>query len=321
MTPAIPSSSTTTSRPVRRQAGSSSPPGERARSRRRRTAAMSRGVLGRYGDRHGRSREIVQRKGAVGSVLIIDRDAVTLGDCRLVAHLGPEEAAGNGALVCREYLDGPAGARGGCREVVAADFTALPYDPPEDKEGESGRRALDIAVGLNGDSYRLELVEGSMSIPALRWRRHHADGSGRGPGVVSVRGVVTALESYAPVCEMTERAVARFRLDEGVSTVRLGAEIERVRLSPIVLNRLLRMAVLDAIEQRSLSMSALALRCGRTKRDRGGTVSGDTSWLSRRIGVLPEAGQHTPTPWVHSDVLALIARRGLGISPREVEVQ
>jgi len=27
-----------------------------------------------------------------------------------------------------------------------------------------------------------------------------------------------------------------------------------------------------------------------------------------------------PTPWVHSDVLALIARRGLGLSPREVEV-
>jgi hypothetical protein len=31
-------------------------------------------------------------------------------------------------------------------------------------------------------------------------------------------------------------------------------------------------------------------------------------------------GKPRPTPWVHSDVLALIARDGLGISPREVEL-
>jgi hypothetical protein len=50
-----------------------------------------------------------------------------------------------------------------------------------------------------------------------------------------------------------------------------------------------------------------------------GRESGETSWLARRIGQLPEAGQPRPTPWVHNDVLALIARDGLGISPREVE--
>ena len=38
-----------------------------------------------------------------------------------------------------------------------------------------------------------------------------------------------------------------------------------------------------------------------------------------RLGMMPEGGRARPTPWVHSDVLALIARDGLGLSPREVE--
>ena len=67
-------------------------------------------------------------------------------------------------------------------------------------------------------------------------------------------------------------------------------------------------------------MSEIATRCGRTKRDSRGNLSGETSWLARRLGLLPEGGQTTPTPWVHSDVLGLIARRGLGIAPREVEL-
>jgi len=67
-------------------------------------------------------------------------------------------------------------------------------------------------------------------------------------------------------------------------------------------------------------MSEIAIRCGRLKRDRKGNESGETSWLARRLGLLPEGGQSTTTPWIHSDVLALITRRGLGISPREVEL-
>ena len=63
----------------------------------------------------------------------------------------------------------------------------------------------------------------------------------------------------------------------------------------------------------------IAMRCGRVKRDRRGNVSGETSWLARRIGQLPEGGEDQPTPWVHTDTLALIARDGLGLSPREVE--
>ena len=313
MTSAARTTSTSKSRPVRRQAVSS-PPVERPRSRREGSAAAERGLLGRYEDPHGRSRDIVQRPGGFGTVLVIDRDAATLGDCRLVAHMGSEEPRGNAELMCAAYMRALTEDRGGCREVTALDVAVMPYAEPE-VEGDPGCGAQ--VIDRDGNSYRLEVIPSAMSIPVLRWRRHHADGSSRVPTVVSLREAVAALEDYAPVCEISERALARFRTDESVSTVILGGEIERVRLSPIVLNRLLRVAVLAAVRHQGLSMSALAIRCGRTKRDR----SGETSWLARRIGVLPEGGKSAPTPWIHSDVLALIARRGLGISPREVELQ
>jgi len=68
-------------------------------------------------------------------------------------------------------------------------------------------------------------------------------------------------------------------------------------------------------------MSQIAIRCRRIKRDARGNESGETSWLARRVGIMPEAGAQAPTPWIHSDVLALIARDGLGITPGEVEMQ
>jgi hypothetical protein len=70
-----------------------------------------------------------------------------------------------------------------------------------------------------------------------------------------------------------------------------------------------------------LSLSEIAIRCGRVKRDGNGyAVNGDTSWLGRRIGQLPDGGADSSTPWVHTDTLALIARRGLGVAPVEVEL-
>jgi hypothetical protein len=38
-------------------------------------------------------------------------------------------------------------------------------------------------------------------------------------------------------------------------------------------------------------MSEIAIRCGRIKRDANGNESGETSWLARRIGTLPESGR------------------------------
>jgi hypothetical protein len=138
---------------------------------------------------------------------------------------------------------------------------------------------------------------------------------------VSTREVVAALESYEPIRAITTGALARARCEHELSTAVLRAELTRVQLSPIVLNRGLREATVARIEREGLSLSEIATRCGRVKHDAAGNQSGETSWLARRLGLLPEGGRDAPTPWIHSDVLALIARRGLGISPREVEVQ
>jgi hypothetical protein len=82
----------------------------------------------------------------------------------------------------------------------------------------------------------------------------------------------------------------------------------------------LREAVTERVTRSELTMSEIAMRCGRVKRDQRGNVAGETSWLGRRIGLVPESGESAPRPWVHSDVLALIARDGLGTDPHEVEV-
>src|SRR3954463_1323706 len=60
--------------------------------------------LGAYTDRDGRRREIVSRPGAYGSVLVIDEDARTLSDRRLVAHVPCDEPAANALVVCELYL-------------------------------------------------------------------------------------------------------------------------------------------------------------------------------------------------------------------------
>jgi hypothetical protein len=138
---------------------------------------------------------------------------------------------------------------------------------------------------------------------------------------LSLRETIARVESYEPMVTLTRRSLAVHRDDAGVSTSVLGAELTRVQESPIVLNRRLREVVLGALDRQGLSMSEIAIRCGRVKRDCNGNESGETSWLARRLGLLPESGQSKPTPWIHSDVLGLIARRGLAISPREVELQ
>ena len=139
--------------------------------------------------------------------------------------------------------------------------------------------------------------------------------------MVSVREAIACVERYEPLRALTARALAFHDREGDTSVTVLRAELRRVQESPIVLNRALREAVLDAVERRGQSMSEIAMRCGRIKRDAAGNESGETSWLARRLGLLPEGGRKTTTPWIHSDVLALIARDGLGVSPREVEVE
>jgi hypothetical protein len=290
----------------------------RTRSRRERSSPDQL-LLGRYLDRDGHAREVIASAGAGGSTLVVDRDGASGGDPRLVAHLGADEPAGNAALVCSRYLEDAARGHGGCRALTAEDRALVPFDERHELD-EAGPDTLAAEpVDRRGLAYSLELVPSAMSIPELRWCRRRPSAA-HGRESVSVREAIASLESYEPVRALTLRSLSLHDHGGTVSTTVLRAELARVHESPIVLNRRLREVVLATVARQQLSMSEIAIRCGRVKRDRKGNESGETSWLARRVGLLPEGGHDTPTPWIHSDVLALIARHGLGVSPREVEL-
>lgn len=136
--------------------------------------------------------------------------------------------------------------------------------------------------------------------------------------MASLRHLVGSLQAYEPARTITR--IALTHSGEHVSTQRLREELKRLADSPVVLNRALRIEVQHHVKRGEVSMSEIAIRCGRSKRDARGNLSGETSWLARRIGAKPEAGAQKPGPWIHSDVLALIARDGLGVCPHEVEL-
>jgi hypothetical protein len=310
----------------------SPPPPAARQATRRQTASPARterdraqnepGVLGRYLDPEDRLRQVVVMPGARGSVLVVDRDATTREDLRLVAHLAADEPPENAAIVCDHYLRDTTGHW--CRRVTPGDLRGGPFaqDEEQDPEAEAtpyARRLTD----KQGRCYRLELCRAEMSIPELRWhRRSPVAGSKPAETVepVTMREAIASLESYEPVRTLTHRALVAHSEDPAVSTVMLHNERARLESSEIVLNRGLRRAALAAAAAQDVSMSEIALRCGKVKRDSRGNESGETSWLARRLGLAPESGERAPTPWIHTDVLALIARCGLGISPREVEL-
>jgi hypothetical protein len=275
--------------------------------------------LGRYTDADGRTRELIAGQGLAGSVLVLDRDAFTLRDRRLIAHLGSDEPAENAAVVCNRYLEDPQ--RGRCRQVTASDLVVDPYAAGDDADGlwAADPHLVELPDRHGQNVYLLELASGT-SPAELRWRRHQGRPDADEQRSVSLREVIGAVESYEPAIALTRIAVDRYREDESVSVGVLSSELARLRESPIVLNRKLRESVLGAIEAHGLSMSEIALRCGRVKRDAKGNTSGETSWLARRLGLVPDSGASRPTPWIHSDVLALIARAGIGIGPHEVEL-
>ncbi len=259
------------------------------------------------------------RTGYAQSVLVVDRDRQTQADARLIAHLAADEPPGNAALASRGYI---ARARLGtppCRALCDLDLTANPFPAFDADLCSDDSRDEERTTDEHGRRYGLAPVYTGMSIPELRWCRHRP-GTRTERLTISVREAVGCLESYDPVCAVTKRALLRHEHDGAVSVSLLRAELRRVRESPIVLNRGLREAVRAATARYELSMSEIAIRCGRIKRDSAGNVSGETSWLARRLGLLAEGGRDKPTPWIHSDVLALIARAGLGLAPREVEL-
>jgi hypothetical protein len=310
--------------PTRRPFESRRDPHARSLSRvvqipRRNETTLAGNALASYCDGEGRTRELLALPAHAGSVLVVDRDARTLCDRRLVAHLAADEPPENALLISRYYLQDIDGRW--CRRVRPEDLQRAPFAPGEhDIRGPLEEQAT-CMKDRHGNVYRLGLLPGERSTSQLRWSRRLAGSDESAWEQVRLRDVVAAFESYEPMRTLTQQAIADHRDAPDVLLTRLYSEFERLCTSPIVLNRGLREAVLDVIERRGTSMSEIALRCGVVKRDRRGRVSGETSWLARRIGIMPEGGERAITPWIHSDVLAAIARKGLGISPREVELQ
>lgn len=274
--------------------------------------------LGEYAALDGtQAREILGLPRPDGSILVIDCLSGTHTDARLLARLAPEEPIQNARIVCDMYLADES--RGRCRLLTPEDLGPTSQADPAlrfDLAALQQAPLLDAA----GCLHRIRILAPGDSFPELCWTRCATSSEGAQFDVVTLRDVIAGLEDYEPARTMTVAALAAHGDDELVSTCRLAGELERVTCSPIVLNRGLREAVQRRLASAELTLSEIATRCGRTKRDRRGTLSGETSWLTRRIGVAPEGGEAEPTPWVHSDTLALIARDGLGISPNEVEL-
>jgi hypothetical protein len=263
------------------------------------------------------AREIVSVRNPHGAVLVVDRRTDTLTDARLLARLAPEEPSENARIVCEMYLADET--RGRCRVLTAEDYESdNQADPLAHFSLPSPRQAqLSDAAGRE---HRIRMITPGHSFPELVWTRTPKASTDDAFCLATLRDVIAAVQDYEPARSITEAALAVYRSDERVSTSRLASELERVAHSPIVLNRGLREAVERKVASTELTLSEIAMRCGRTKRDRRGTLSGETSWLTRRIGAAPEGGEAQPTSWVHSDTLALIARDGLGVSPNEVEL-
>jgi hypothetical protein len=268
--------------------------------------------LATYTDGGGEKRELVAMTVSDG-VLVIDRCAGSGYDPRLVGRLHADESAENARLLAHVYLDDER--RGRCRPVTDADLTAsVDGEVPSVSADVRWGAPLVAGIGVLIQIRRISDKGG----PALRWTvTTRAGGELR---VLPLRQVFGLLQSYEPAASMTRAALAAHAGSAGVSVSTLRSELDRACNSPIVLNRALRERVERAVATGGLSMSEIAMRCGRVKRDARGNESGETSWLARRVGQLPEAGKPRPTPWVHSDVLAVIARDGLGISPHEVEL-
>ena len=289
-----------------------------ATTTRRRTPARQTGEpIAAYVDPQGCRREIITLPGAHGSRLVVDRIPDAQGDERLIAHLCGDEPRENAVIVSGLYLRDER--RPCCRPLRAGDIAIDPVEECAEPADASAELEGGVLTDSAGNVYSLDRAFDGPSLPQLRWHRHPPR-AGASAELLTLRHLTGALEGYQPAVRLSQAAVLAHDLDTAVSVTVLRAELRRLQESPIVLNRGLREVVLTAIQDKGVSMSEIAIRCGRRKRDRRGCESGETSWLARRIGILPEGGELVPTPWVHSDVLALIARDGLGIPPREVEI-
>jgi hypothetical protein len=275
-------------------------------------------ILGRYltvGSKQ--QREVARVALPDGGAVVVDyRSRPARGDGRLVAQLAPDEPVENAQIICDLYLADES--RGRCRPVSLQDFEVA--EQPAAAASSPGQRPPSAKKlhDAEGYVYRLHEVATETGMFELRWTRSHSPGCEDRFEAVTLRDLVGSVQAYEPARTLTLNALAGCA--KGCSTHRLRNELARLAEGPIVLNRQLRSEVQRRVQSGEVSMSEIAMRCGRVRRDACGKGSGEGTWLARRIGEKPEAGAEKATPWIHSDVLALIARDGLGINPSEVEL-
>jgi len=265
-------------------------------------------------------RTVVALQGPAGSIIVVDRLAGTNVDARVVARIAVDEDPGNEQLVATMYLEDEN--RGRCRELTDDDLSFSPKEGDGDADEADDGDAPEYSSGVVDDEgvrYSIRELNGGENGAAreLRWARLNDSDAWE---AVTLRDAIAHFENYRPFMAMTAAAVAANTNDPAIGVSKLHSELRRQEDSPIVLNRGIRAAVLRAVKEQEVSLSEIAARCGRRHSGCDGVSSGDTTWLQRRIGIKKEAGSDAPTMWVHTDVLALIARDGLGLAPHEVEV-
>ena len=255
--------------PAPRRSGVSSSTGEAGLER---VAAARATTLATYRpDATGPTREVVTVK-LSGATLLIDRHAGTHEDARLVGRLEVEEPPENAEILTRLYLDDPN--RGRCRPVAEEDLQTAPSERTASET--TGVRWDAPLVADIGVILRLQLLPTGSGATALRWTKT-TETEGRGNAeAVSLRKVIGQLQDYEPALSMTAAAI-RGHEQPGHSVCMLRLELNRVIESPIVLNRRLRERVEHAVATEGLTMSEIAICCGRLKRDKRGRESGETS--------------------------------------------
>lgn len=268
-------------------------------------------ALARYAAPDGTSREIITRRSAAKTTLVIDRETKTLGDPRLVAALWPDEPPENAALVCRLYLADPAGRY--CRALKREDLlvAAAPAIELRAKPNLQGSTHL---TDRSGNRYRIECVGTEDGLEEPSWTKTASGAAPDSTERATLCQVIGAMEDYSPALAITAHVV-----DSDPRACALERELESLRNSALVLNRRLRERLLAAVGRGEVTMSEVAMRCGHVKRDRDGNECGETNWPARRVGLMPDGCDHAPSPWIHSRVLGEIAR-ALGLNPGEVEL-
>ena len=205
--------------------------------------------------------------GARATMLLVDRDALSGGDCRLLAHLGPDEPPRQRGHRVRRLPPAPRAGTARCRRLTRRSDPRR-GDPADAALGTpEGRDAPALATRQPRQAPATGHVSASPARPARRTSSCiHRDGPHRrscagGAATPAARCTPSACATRSRRSKATSRSApssaaalaVKPRSVTGsataISVTVLRAELKRVLASPIVLNRALREAVLEWLER------------------------------------------------------------------------